>query len=48
MAYTGLAKLIEKTCYEKAILQMINDVVDEAGTVFQVGKLAFSKNNCGD
>lgn len=33
MAYTGLAKLIERTYYEKAILQMINDVVDEAGTV---------------
>lgn len=33
IAYSGLAQLLEGTYYEKAILQLINEVIDETGTV---------------
>ena len=33
MAYEGLAKLIENTHYEKAIIKMIDEIVDEQGQV---------------
>lgn len=32
-AYAGLARVIENTSYEKAIIAMINDVLDEPGNV---------------
>ena len=32
-AYEGLAKLIENTYYEKAIIKMIDEIVDEKGQV---------------
>src|SRR5689334_21280698 len=32
-AYSGLAKIIDGTYYEKAIAEMIDDVVDESGYV---------------
>lgn len=33
MVYTALAEVISETYYEKAILQMINDVIDDTGNV---------------
>ena len=33
MAYEGLAKLIENTHYDKAIINKIDEVVDEQGQV---------------
>ncbi|MEO6000040.1 MAG: MutS2/Smr-associated SH3 domain-containing protein [Chitinophagaceae bacterium] len=33
IAYEGISKIIDKTHYEKVILQMLNDVLDELGSV---------------